>query len=58
MDQTKTSATTTEAKEMHPSGLTMERWKQPFKMPDERKMIQEWMQRKKDGVVFDNSIPF
>lgn len=53
--ETKTSAPTTDK---HPSGLTWERWHQPFKMPHERKMIQEWLQRKRDGVVFDESIPF
>ena len=58
MSETKTSATTTDGKEMHPSGLTMERWKQPFKMPHERKMIQEWLERQKHGEVFDESIPF
>ena len=43
-NNTKTSATTAK----HPSGLTWERWKQPFKMPHERKMIQQWLQRKKE----------
>lgn len=36
----------------HPSGLTWERWHQPFKMPEERKMIQQWLQ-KKQGNEFD-----
>lgn len=49
-NNTKTSATTTDK---HPSGLTWERWKQPFKMDFERKMIQEWLQ-KKQGSEFDN----
>ena len=48
-NNTKTSAETTK----HPSGLTWERWKQPFKMDFERKMIQEWLQ-KKQGSEFDN----
>jgi len=51
-DNTKTSATTTK-QDLHPSGLTWERWKQPFKMPHERKMIQEWLQRK-NGSEFDS----
>ena len=53
-NETQTSAETTK----HPSGLTWERWKQPFKMPHERKQIQQWLQRRKEGVVFDDSIPF
>jgi hypothetical protein len=44
--------------DLHPSGLTWERWHWPWKMPQERAMIQQWMQRKKEGEVFDNSIPF
>lgn len=53
-NQSKTPAETSK----HPSGLTWERWNQPFKMPHERKLIQQWLQRKKEGVVFDDSIPF
>ena len=49
MNQTKTSAETTK----HPSGLTWERWYWPWKMPHERKQIQEWLQ-KKQGNEFDN----
>lgn len=52
-NETQTSAATTK----HPSGLTWERWHQPFKMPEERKMIQQWLQ-KKQGEVFDETIPF
>jgi hypothetical protein len=55
-NQTKTSAETT--KELHPSGLTMERWNQPFKMPHERKMIQEWLQRKSGQDVNNSGTPF
>ena len=56
-DNTKTSATTTD-KDKHPSGLTWERWKQPFKMPHERKMIQEWLKRKQGQDLNDGSTPF
>lgn len=42
----------------HPSGLTWERWNQPFKMPHERKMIQQWYERKYSNYEFDTSIPF
>jgi len=51
---TKTSAETTK----HPSGLTWERWRQPFKMPHERKMIQEWLQRRTGQYLNDGSTPF
>lgn len=47
-NQTKTCAATTK----HPSGLTWERWRNPFKMPHERKQIQQWLQ-KKQGNEFD-----
>lgn len=54
-NQTKTSAATTDK---HPSGLTWERWNQPFKMPHERKMIQEWLQKKTGQDLNDGSTPF
>lgn len=28
--------------EKHPSGLTMERWKNPFKTPKERELVIKW----------------
>ena len=28
---------------MHPSGLTWERWNFPFKTPQERLQIQQWL---------------
>lgn len=28
---------------MHPSGLTWERWHWPFKTPQERLQIQQWL---------------
>jgi hypothetical protein len=55
-NQTKTSAVTT--KELHPSGLTMERWNQPFKMPHERKMIQQWLQRRNGQDLNNSGTPF
>jgi len=42
----------------HPSGLTWERWNQPFKMPHERKMIQEWLQRRAGQDVNNSGTPF
>jgi len=51
---TKTSAETTK----HPSGLTWERWNQPFKMPHERKQIQEWLARRNGSFLNDGSTPF
>jgi len=56
-EQTKTSAATTK-QDLHPSGLTWERWKQPFKMPHERKMIQKWLQRRNGQDLNDGSTPF
>jgi len=41
--------------EMHPSGLTMERWRFPFKTPEEREKIRQWMAL---NNINDNSIPF
>ena len=29
--------------EMHPSGLTMERWRFPFKTKEEQEKIRQWM---------------
>lgn len=29
--------------EMHPSGITMERWRFPFKTPEEMAMIRRWL---------------
>ena len=51
---TKTSAATTK----HPSGLTWERWRQPFKMDHERKMIREWLQRRSGQDVNNSGTPF
>lgn len=56
-NQTKTSATTTDI-DKHPSGLTWERWYWPWKMPEERKMIQEWLKQKAGQDLNDGSTPF
>jgi hypothetical protein len=53
-NDTKTSAATTK----HPSGLTWERWNQPFKMDHERKMIREWLQRKTGQDINNSGTPF
>lgn len=31
--------------EMHPSGMTLERWNWPFKTPDERKKVATYYKR-------------
>lgn len=49
---------TKQVNDLHPSGLTWERWRCVFKMPHERKMIQEWMQRKTGQDLNDGSTPF
>jgi len=52
-DSTKTSAGTIDSKELHPCGLTWERWYWPWKMPQERAMIQQWKER--HNVVLDTT---
>lgn len=42
----------------HPSGLTWERWEFPFKTPEERALIQQWLMKKDCQNEFDDSIPF
>jgi hypothetical protein len=39
---------------MHPSGLTLTRWRFPFKTAAERAIVAKWINRH----TFDASIPF
>ena len=31
--------------EMHPSGMTMQRWNSPFKTPEERQLVVLWFKK-------------
>lgn len=42
-------------KDLHPSGLTMERWRFPFKTPQEQEMIRRWLAV---NNLDSNAIPF
>ena len=33
------------SKDMHPSGMTWERWEWPFKTPEERKLVIAYMKK-------------
>jgi hypothetical protein len=32
---------------MHPSGMTLARWRWPFKTPEERKLVAAWFAKEK-----------
>jgi len=48
----------TQLSKLHPSGVTMDRWEFPFKTPEERKLIQDWLFPKSHPYDLDPSIPF
>lgn len=41
--------------DLHPSGLTWERWNFPFKTPQERELVKKYLHPE---LEFDDSIPF
>lgn len=49
----------TDMNEMHPSGMTMQRWYWPFKTPQERELVAKYYKaqekQKKEEVTFERS---
>lgn len=39
--------------EMHPSGMTMQRWNWPYKTPQERELVAKWF-KKQEKTKQDN----
>lgn len=46
------TANTKNAQTMHPSGMTIDRWHNPFKTPEERKLVAKYFEKVKlDGAL-------
>ena len=46
------TASTKNAQEMHPSGMTIDRWQNPFKTPEERKLVAKYFEKVKlEGIL-------